>query len=177
MIPPLGLPPLQSPATIDQPSDAMVHPLAPKIPPTIGPSWQRWFTQLFRAVSQLIGSQQDPAATVANERYRWKSVLRVSMPQAALKALLAQAPPAFNAHDAGLLVHVSDYNHVLEYDGTKFQWGPGDLGSGWTAEFLVAPTALGWHLLDGTAAVPYLQSDGSLGTQDLPTTAGTYFRQ
>lgn len=88
--------------------------------------------------------------------------------QANLAALAGTLGPA----NAGLLVWVTDYNHVLEWTGSGYQWGPGDNGSAYFQGFAVAPVATGWHACDGSF-VHYLKPDGSLGGAVLPNTAGS----
>ena len=68
----------------------------------------------------------------------------------------------------GQLVSVTDFGHVLQWDGSSYQWGPGELGSAYMQFFEVDPTSTGWHLYDGTANVPYLKGDGTTGTKTLP---------
>lgn len=92
----------------------------------------------------------------------------ISSTQANLSTLAATLTPA----NTGLLVWVTDYNHVLEWNGTGWQWGPGDQGSGLFAPFAVAPTATGWHACDGSS-VSYLKGDGTTGTVTLPNTVSS----
>ncbi len=49
----------------------------------------------------------------------------------------------------GSLVEVTDYQHVLRWTGSAFTWGPGDSGSGMIQFFDVAPSGVGWKLVDG----------------------------
>ncbi len=73
------------------------------------------------------------------------------------------------AQDVGMRIYVSDFNHVLWCTAAATTgWAPGEEGSGKIQGHLIDPTGSGWHLCDGTAAVPYLKSDGSTDTQDLP---------
>lgn len=172
LIPLLGLPPFKSPATLPSPPADMVHPLAPVVSPAMGDDWQRWIAELWRATVPLLGIAKDFPVTFNKVNYPWRSALRISLVQAALGTLEA----ALGADDAGLLVCITDYNHVLEWNGTKFQWGPGELGSGFEMSFPIAPTSSGWHLEDGSV-VSYLNADGSLTPgYALPTNAGIYFR-
>lgn len=41
------------------------------------------------------------------------------------------------------LVFVSGFNHVLVWNGSNFDWGPGDSGSGYISGFLEPPGATG----------------------------------
>ena len=85
---------------------------------------------------------------------------------------LAALAATLGASNAGLLVWVTDYNHVLEWTGSAYQWGPGENGSAFFQGFAVAPTGNGWHACDGSF-VNYLKSDGTLGGSTLPDTAGS----
>lgn len=80
---------------------------------------------------------------------------------------------SLNANDAGLLVNVTDYAHVLKWGGSSWGWGPGESGSGYFADFAVAPTGSGWHACDGSSGVKYLKADGTTGTVTVPSTAST----
>lgn len=85
---------------------------------------------------------------------------------------LATLAATLGASNAGLLVWVTDYNHVLEWTGAAYQWGPGENGSAFFQGFAAAPTGNGWHACDGSF-VNYLRSDGTLGGAVLPNTAGS----
>jgi hypothetical protein len=88
------------------------------------------------------------------------------------QANLATLAATLGTTNAGLLVWVTDYNHVLEWTGSAYQWGPGENGSAYFQGFAVAPTGNGWHVCNG-AFVNYLKSDGTLGGAVLPNTAAT----
>lgn len=90
---------------------------------------------------------------------------------------LAALAATLKASDAGLLVNVTDYGHVLRWTGTGWTWGPGEPGSGMSIPFTVAPTGAGWHAADGSVGVSYLKSDGTTGTTTVANVAGSYFRQ
>lgn len=81
--------------------------------------------------------------------------------------------------DTGLLVYVSDYAHLLQWNGAAFSWAPGEQGSGFISAFVSAPSpADGWALCDGSNVIQML-SDGTLNSSfvALPNTPGSYFRQ
>ena len=90
----------------------------------------------------------------------------------ATQANLAALAATLGASNAGLLVWVTDYNHVLTWTGTGYAWGPGDNGSNYFVGMATAPTANGWHVCDGSF-VNYLKSDGTLGGATLPNTASS----
>lgn len=82
------------------------------------------------------------------------------------------------ANDAGKIVWVTDYNHLLRWSGSAWAFAPGDIGSNYYVDgFAAAPNSVGWHLADGTVNVPYLKSDGTLGNQTLSSTANRWFRR
>jgi hypothetical protein len=85
---------------------------------------------------------------------------------------LATLAATLGPSNVGLLVWVTDYNHVLEWTGTAYQWGPNDSESAFFRWFAVAPTGNGWHACDGSF-VNYLKSDGTLGGAVLPNAAGS----
>jgi hypothetical protein len=85
-------------------------------------------------------------------------------------------PTDLGLADAGLEVFVSDYNHVLRWNGTGWEFLPGD-HSGYTQNFLIDP-GIGWLPCDGSTGVATLLSDGTLDfSVDLPNTAGLWYRQ
>lgn len=64
----------------------------------------------------------------------------------------ASAPTDLGANDAGFQYQCSDSQHIVEWTGTQWVFGPGDPGAAYFADFAVAPTNLGaWHLCDGSA--------------------------
>jgi hypothetical protein len=94
--------------------------------------------------------------------------LYTQVTQSQLATLAATLGPA----NAGLLVWVTDYNHVLTWTGTGYAWGPGENGSNYFVGMATAPTAAGWHVCDGSF-VNYLKSNGTLGGATLPNTASS----
>lgn len=86
-------------------------------------------------------------------------------------------PADLGASDAGFLANVADYSHVLEWNGTAWQWGPGEVGGGYTVPFVNPPNPItGWHAANG-ASVNLLQSNGGITPVTVPNTAGSFFRQ
>lgn len=84
----------------------------------------------------------------------------------------ASIPADLGENDAGFLESVSDYAHILEWNGSAFTWGPGESGSGYFAAFVAAPTGNGWAACSG-GSVSYLQAAGTLASATLPATAST----
>lgn len=91
---------------------------------------------------------------------------------AILSCTQATLPGSLGSGDAGLLVWVTDYCHMLEWNGTGWQWGPGEAGNGWIEGFYLAPNANGWAQCNG-ATVNYLKSDGTTGSIALPNLMAT----
>ena len=93
--------------------------------------------------------------------------------QAALQAFTQK----LGRDQIGLVVWIpAPYDHLLVWEGSAWNFAPGDAQSGFTVPFLIAPTGDGWALCNG-ATVPFLQANGTVAMQVLPTTAGLYFRQ
>ena len=92
-------------------------------------------------------------------------------------ALATQATlPTLGATDAGALYSVTDYGHLLRWSGSAWGWGPGEAGGGFVSSFLVAPSASGWHLCDGSS-VNRLNSDGTVSAVTLPNyTTAAYLK-
>lgn len=88
-------------------------------------------------------------------------------------------PTDLGANDAGFLVYVADYAHLLIWNGNSWTWAPGENGSGYIVAFVNPPDpGIGWQLCDGSNAIQML-SDGTLNPNfvALPNTPGSYFRQ
>src|SRR5882724_7957943 len=45
---------------------------------------------------------------------------------------LMALPSDLTVNDAGFLANVTDYNHLLQWNGSMWQWGPGEFGGGFT---------------------------------------------
>lgn len=69
--------------------------------------------------------------------------------------------PALSGVPANTLIAVTDYAHLIYWDGSTSSFLDG--GNCFIALFDIDP-GIGWHLLDGTVNVPYLKADGTLGT-------------
>lgn len=110
-----------------------------------GKAWVDWFTAIVNHITSVI------AALIA--------VSFQNFTQSTLPTLTPQ--------DAGALIHVTDFNHVLQWTGTGWEWGPGDAGGGYIQGFLTPPVALGWHICDGST-VGMLNGDGSVTQVHLP---------
>lgn len=115
-------------------------------------TWGQWFTKIYEILSSL-----------------WSTALLTESTQANLAALAG----TLDAADTGMLTWISDYAHMLEWTGTGWRRGPGDLDHSDTfADFGTAPTDTGWHACDGST-VSFLKYDGTLGSRVLPNLAAT----
>lgn len=91
-------------------------------------------------------------------------------------------------YDDGVLIYVTDYDHILKWTWGggpgSWGWGPGNEVSGKVEMFAVAPPATGWKAIDGTGddgspigaghPVQYLNANGSLGS--ITTMASMLYR-
>jgi len=89
--------------------------------------------------------------------------------------VLAALPDDLGANDVGFLANVTDYNHLLQWSGTSWGWGPGETGGGFTIPFVGTPTSMGWHAADGSN-VNQLQPNGGITLTSIPNIAGSWFR-
>jgi hypothetical protein len=93
--------------------------------------------------------------------------------------------PALGPGDTDYLFYVTDYGHLLRWNGAGWEWAPGEEGrAGEISLFAVAPTGNGWKLCDGTGDdgnpgtnIAYLKSDGTTANVVIPNlTAGAYLK-
>lgn len=65
---------------------------------------------------------------------------------------LAEQPTGLTPEEDGLLYFVTDYGHLVRWNGSLAVWkfGPGDPGNGFFADYAIAPQAAGWALCDGS---------------------------
>lgn len=75
-------------------------------------------------------------------------------------------------NDNDVLIEVTDFRHVLRWDGARFQWGPGEDGRHDIVALPIDPDDLtGWQLCDGTPTT-YLNGDGSTDPFTTPDLIG-----
>lgn len=65
------------------------------------------------------------------------------------------------AADAGQLIYVSDYEHLMKWDGSALDFAPGDDGSGYIGIFRTTPNHGIWQVCDGSS-VNVLNADGTV---------------
>lgn len=89
------------------------------------------------------------------------------------RCTLANLPTVFSV-DEGLIVHVTDYDHILRVDSTgNWEWGPGNSGipgniTFFTSDPNTATASNSWQLCDGTTSVSIMQSDGTTTNVNTP---------
>ena len=84
--------------------------------------------------------------------------------------VLASILTGLTTADAKLLFEVTDYDHVLQWTGSAWTWGPGELGSGYVQAFGRAPNSAGasaWQVCDGST-VAVLNADGTTTNVAVP---------
>lgn len=90
----------------------------------------------------------------------------------------AKLPTDLGTNDANFLYEVTDYAHLLAWNGTGWSWAPGENGSDYIVTFLNGPQpTTGWQACDGSANVGVLQFDGTLNFVTVPTSASAWYRQ
>jgi hypothetical protein len=162
-----GQPPLQTPLL--QQADQTGVPFQNRSLPTSGlnTQWMAWFNALYAhdvLTPRMVSVSQSQLTSLAAFLGTFDAVIPPHFDPATGTVTLGTAP---------ILAYVSDFNHTLQWNGTGWEWGPGDSGSGMLVSFAVAPTGAGWHACNGSPGVPYLKSDGTIGTVTLPNTAST----
>ena len=121
----------------------------------ISRSWFIWLQTIFNQINSQIA--QITALTIAEATQSELAALSSTLPKNAL-------------------VDVTDYNHILRWNGTSYEWGPGENGSGFIQAFLSAPGSGGWKLCDGST-VNRLNGDGTITAVTIPNyTTPSYVR-
>ncbi len=132
------------------------------------------WVRFHQAASDLIGILQDAGRVVSGTSAQRQVVSPTDVPAGTLwvesdrllvyvagptwsyvcgqmQTTLAGQPLHLGASDAGLLLHVSDYGHLLRWSGTVWELAPGDPGNGFFQDFAVAPPdAAWWQACDGS---------------------------
>lgn len=64
---------------------------------------------------------------------------------------LAAIPTNLGSDNAGFRYFITDYGHSVTWDGSAWDWTPGDDGNGFLVPFPVTPSQAGWGLCDGSS--------------------------
>jgi hypothetical protein len=76
-------------------------------------------------------------------------------------------PTDLTANDAGFLLHIVDFSHLVRWTGASWEWAPGDEGNGYIEDFLVPPVSPGWQVCDGTITSLLIVGHPSLYSQSI----------
>lgn len=83
---------------------------------------------------------------------------------------LSNLRSGLTTNDVGYLFEVTDYDHVLQWTGSAWTWGPGEVGSGFIAFYVAAPSSIGanaWQVCDGST-VARLNATGGTTNVTVP---------
>src|SRR5690242_263946 len=154
-------PPLQTPITAQR-EDHFGTPYDQRDVPAadLNHSWAQWFNAEFNKVvlaPRMVSTVQANLTKLASFLTAYDAAVPCNFTQSVAEVTLGSAP---------FLVIVTDYGHVLQWNGTGWQWGPGEPGSGMLVMFEVNPGS-GWQLYDGST-VNMLKSDGTTQSVVLP---------
>lgn len=100
----------------------------------------------------------------------WKYVSGV---RAVAQADIAAFTANLGTDDAGCLVNVTDFTHLLRWTGSATEFAPGDDGSNYFIDAPSAPLGKTVQLCDGTATT-YLKADGTTGSYTTLNLSGHY---
>jgi len=176
----------------------MSTPILPNVPKFQGASspapesvsdWQnfmRWLTQVKTKAGQAWGGQgthvnrPDPTSAADGGTYfeTDRTVIYVAVSgvwtysAGTMAGLLAAKPGDLAAADTGFLFAATDYAHTYRWNGTGWEFAPGDSGSGFFEDFAIAPGPE-WQICDGTATT-YAKSDGTTAAFTTPILTGAY---
>lgn len=84
---------------------------------------------------------------------------------------LAEQPTGLSIAEDGLLFFVSDFGHLVKWDGSAGVWrfAPGDVGNGFFRSFGIAPQEVGWQKCDGSATTYLVINASTLTTTSFTT--------
>ena len=93
--------------------------------------------------------------------------------------LASLSSSGLGANDTNLLAWITDYSHLLRWNGSAWEWGPSDPGSGFYQLFEAAPSGFGasaWQICDGST-VARLNADGTTTNVTVPdVTTAAYLK-
>jgi hypothetical protein len=89
-------------------------------------------------------------------------------------------PTDLGLNDAGFLLFIPDFAHLVRWNGTVWQFAPGDEGNGFTRDYLTTPPTSGWQLCDGSTTSMLMVGQATLRSQSIKlpdeTSAGVYHK-
>ena len=133
--------------------------------------WRRWLLQVQTASITLVGNFLTTFTLTGITNVTFPTSGTLATVQGAVQRFALAAQPTLGTADAGTFCFVTDYAHLVYWDGTAFQWGDGDQPYR-LADFTVAP-ATGWAVCDGTATTVLVVGAATLTTAALTTPALT----
>lgn len=97
----------------------------------------------------------------------WKYIFGI---RAIALANLSTFAALLGTNDGGVRVEITDYDHILQWTGAAWTWGPGEVGSGYYQLFETTPNSIGantWQICDGST-VARLNADGTTTNVAVP---------
>lgn len=85
------------------------------------------------------------------------------------RGTVAEQPTNLTTSDDGLLFFVSDFGHMVRWNGSLSRWefAPGDLGNGFQRNYLITPQEVGWALCDGSLTSYLVVGGPTLGSNNI----------
>lgn len=108
----------------------------------------------------------------------WLGFFQALLGLAAPSIFTIDTVPPKGASDAGYQCYLSDYGHLIRWDGSAWHFAPGDVGNGFLLKFAVTPQEPYWGQCDGSTYAYLIVGGAALSTVDFTTAsiAATYFR-
>ena len=94
-----------------------------------------------------------------------------------LAGTLAEIPTGLGSGDAGFRYRITDYGHEVVWDGSAWDFAPGDDGNGYFQDFAITPQQSGWALCDGSATTYLLLGSTITATAITPPNLTGYYRK
>lgn len=138
-------------------------------------------TNTVPAIQQLVGSITDQAGVLKPVPYQYfqlengllQTLVAATNRAIGVNLFTLAAQPSLGSGDVGYVGFVTDYAHMVYWDGAKWEWLDGDQ-PGRFGDFLQAPS-VGWALCDGSATTLLAVGGATLTTVSVttPNRAGT----
>lgn len=89
----------------------------------------------------------------------------------------AELPAGLSSGDAGFRFRITDFGHEVVWDGSAWDFAPGDDGNGYFQDFAITPQQDGWAKCDGSATT-YLQMGSTITAVPItPPNLTGYYRK